>query len=181
MDLFGHLSTVNSICIFVLLILVFFNRKHIFVNDAKGGTNYFVLWLVATLFSTFYMPIDGDVYNGYYSYQEYLSSGMQYHMEAIYFWLMDHLPHNFYLYRFVIWGTASLFLVLTFKRLNCQSQLATLIFISSCLLICYYYMRNVLGFSILYYVVACICTYQRTSVGKLILDSFIYVLLLLEL
>ena len=178
MDLFSKVTIVNNVCIVALLVFVFINRKHIFKNNASGGTNYFQLWLLATLFSMFYMPVDGDVYNGYVSYNDYVISGVRYHMEDIYFWLMDHLPHNFYIYRFVIWGTASLFMVLTFKRLDCQSPFAMLVFISSCLIVCYYYLRNVLGFSILYYVVACICTYNKTTTARLMVDFVKYGLLL---
>lgn len=178
MDLIGHLDVVNSICIIVLWVLVFINRNHIFKDNSTGGTNYFVLWLIATLFSMFYMPVDGDVYTGYQFYYEYLASGNRHHMEDIYFWLMDHLPHNFYLYRFVIWGTASFFLVQTFKKLNCQSPLSTLVFVSSCLIICYYYLRNVLGFCILYYVVACICTEERSKGSRILFRYLWYALLL---
>lgn len=166
MNLFANYSIVNNICIGVLCFFIFLNKGHIFKNKATGGTNFFFLWLLATLFSTFYMPVNGDVYNGYQSYYDYLATGNQYHMEPFYFWLIDHLPQNYYLYRFVIWGTASLFLVLTFKKLNCQSQLATLVFISSCLIVCYYYLRNVLGFSILYYVVASLFSPHQQSKAK---------------
>lgn len=178
MDIFSNLSLVNTICIGVLWGVAFVNRNHIIRNNSAGGTSYFSLWLTATLFSVFYMPVDGDVYNGYLSYHEYVASGVQYHMEPIYFWLIDHLPHNFYIYRFVIWGTASLFMVMTFKKLNCQSPLAMLVFISSCLIVCYYYLRNVLGFSILYYVVASICMYKKEKHKRPVWDYIIYALLL---
>lgn len=150
------------------------NRRSLFSNNSKKGTGYFVLWAFLSLFSVFYIPLDGDNYTDIALYNNYISNGVEHHLEPLYFWIMSVLPHSFFLYRFVVWGTAALFVVLTFKQLGIESQFSTIVFTLVCLLPCFYYLRNALGFSILYYVVTCILTHRKGPIGMRIRNYCIW-------
>ena len=178
MNLSSQYIYVNYFCILLLFIVVWYNRRFIFRNYSRGGSGYVLLWGVLTFFSVFYIPFEGDSYNTMYTYYEYIRSGEEYHLEQIYFWLMEVLPNNYFIWRFVVWGIASYFTVLTFKKLKCESQLATLVFISCTLITCFYYLRNCLGLSILYYVTASIATYEFKEIKSLLFDVIEYVTLI---
>lgn len=122
-----------------------YDRKTLFHNRPKRGNGYFVLWLFTTVFCT-YFAWGWD----YLLYQKLLISGND-HIEPVYHWLYTAVNKNYLVWRCVVWGLSSLFLVLTLKRLKCDIRLASALFILLPLIQIYYVTRNTLGLSILLY------------------------------
>ena len=134
----------NSMMIFMLVALIFYYRKSIFSIEPERKYGLHVLWLVLTLFSVFYQPEVGDSASTVDLYNNYIHGKVEYHLEPFYFRLMDILPESYYLWRFVIWGAASLFTCLTIKRIGINVNFASVIFVTTCLLPIFYYVRNIL-------------------------------------
>ena len=141
---------INTALLVCMWVLVFINKDFLFSNSKKGGTNYFVFWLFVTIFAIFYCPYGGDTYNGNLDLIEYAKYGSKGHYEDLYYIPINFLPNNYQLWRGCIWGLASLFVVKSYKRLNCSSQYATVIFLLVTLVQCFYYLRNSLAFSTLF-------------------------------
>jgi len=157
--------------------MVFINYGNIFVNKNKGGTGYFVFWLFITVFAMFYCPEYGDSFNGAIDLTEYASTGKTGHYESLYYLPIRFLPHNYYVWRFCVWGLAALLLVLCYKALNCPSQYVTVVFLTTTLLPCFYYLRNSLGFALLY--LATILILKETQDGKLTTKTIVMSAILL--
>ena len=151
---------VNSLLIIILMVVLLLYRRSLFSNEKHSRIGFFVMWAVLTLFSVFYIVEGGDNYSLYLNYENYMQSGTEHHLETLYFRIADIIPNNYYLYRFVIWGLASLFLVLTCKQLNSDSNLGICVMICVCLMPCFYYLRNSLGICMVFYVVARITTFK---------------------
>ena len=54
--------------------------------------------------------------------------GQSIHVEPFYYWLINFLPHNYYIWRCIVWGTAAILLIATFKRLGINATSAGLLF-----------------------------------------------------
>ena len=150
-------------CLIVLNLLVFINLRSVIYNKKGIYTNYCVLWLFITAFSLYYRPLDGDFWS---SLNDFIGQGNLYseHMETIYLWLKDLLDSNYLLWRFIVWGLAAVWLVLIFKKLDIHPAIATVCFLVFGLLNSFYYMRNSLGFGILYFSIAYYTINSRINV-----------------
>ena len=171
-------SIVNSILILLLATFILFNYRSFFSNKISSDRHFLLMWIVLTVFSVFYMPEGGDNQRLYEIYDSYIRSGIEHHLEPFYFRLIDILPHNYYLFRFIIWGLASLFLVLTCKKLRLDSVFSTCVVVCVGLITCYYYLRNVLGICILFYVLSRFISFKRTGPNNLLFEFFLEIGLL---
>lgn len=139
----------NTLLCIGIVIMVCYNYGNIY-GKSKGGTGYFAFWMFITVFSMFYCPEYGDSFKGAIDLEEYASTGNTGHYEYIYYLPLRFLPKNYYVWRFCVWGLASFLLISCYKVLKCPSQYATVIFLSITLIPCFYYLRNSLGFALLY-------------------------------
>ncbi len=133
----------------ILWFIVFlYSRKQIY--STKDNTrNYFFLGFITILFSTFGFN-SGDYLNYASLYENLVKSQFIIHVEPFYFWLCKVLPDNYFIWRFAIWGLATIFFIKTFKRTNCSPKFATLIFVLI-LMWTFNNLRNALGYSVLLY------------------------------
>lgn len=138
----------------ILWFIVFiYSRKQIY--SIKDSTrNYFFLGFITILFSTFGFN-SGDYLNYASLYEDLVKSQFIIHVEPFYFWLCKVLPDNYFIWRFAIWGLATIFFIQTFKRTNCSPKFATLIFV---LIVMWVFnnLRNALGYSVLLYGTTCL-------------------------
>lgn len=153
----------NTLLCVGIAIMVFANYNNVFRNKNTGGTGFFILWLFMTVFAMFYCPEYGDTYNGALDLSEYVANGTKGHYEDFYYLPLKFLPHNYYAWRFFVWGIAAFFLVMCYYKLHCSSQYATVIFLTITLIPCFYYLRNCLGFALLYYSVILLCGFSLKS------------------
>lgn len=133
----------------LLWLIAFF----IFLPSLKKFTkkgNAFFLWIFMSLYSTFEFT-GGDFMNYLEIYSlNLLSPNESIHLEDFYYWLMQILPPNYFLWRFCIWGLASFFWILTLKKLNQNIRFAGMVFL---LIVFFLFVgaRQALCFSVLYY------------------------------
>lgn len=143
-------SIQNVVCILLLLFMVLVNYKSLYYNNYRSKCGYLIFGLFITLFSVYYRPIGGDFWFSYEEFQKGDSLQIE-HMENIYVWLKKNLNYNYLLWRLIVWGSASIFIVTSFKKIKIDSSLAIVVFLTFALVQCFYYLRNSLAFSILYF------------------------------
>ena len=147
--------TISQVLFNVLLWLIVFlySRKQIYTQK-DTSRNYFFLGFITILFSTFGFN-SGDFLHYKELYEDLIKSQFIIHVEPFYFWLCKALPDNYFIWRFAIWGLATIFFIKTFKRVNCSPQFATLIFVLI-LMWTFNNLRNALGYSVLLYGTTCL-------------------------
>ena len=129
--------------IFCLIVFIIY-RQDFFKNIKKYNNSYFFLWIFITIFCTWF-----SWGHDYYNYKELLQ--YQTHVEQVYVTLFNLINQNYLLWRFIVWGLSSLFVIFTFRNLNTTVGLASILFILLPLLQFYCVTRNSLSLSILFY------------------------------
>lgn len=140
----------DSLCLTACYILIIANFNSLSSEEKNIFNSFLPFGIFITLFSIYYRPLDGDFW---FSLEEFSERGDLYkeHMEPVFVWLRDVLNYDYILWRYIVWGTASFFICLIFKRIKIEPSLATAVFLAIALIPCFYYLRNSLGFSVLYY------------------------------
>lgn len=116
----GQLVLIN---IFLWFILILSYRRGYTCCGNKGTRGYGLLFIMMTLFST-YAFCAADTYHYHEIYNRMQTVNGPVHVEQVYFWLLKVLPKDYYLWRLIIWGLASLCLILTYKRYKLNPQVA---------------------------------------------------------
>ncbi len=119
----GQLVLIN---IFLWFILILSYRRDFVTCVNKGVHSYGFLFIMVTLFST-YAFCSADTYHYHDIYNRMHVVNGPIHVEKVYFWLLSILPRNYYIWRLIIWGLASFFLILTFKRYKLNQGVTALI------------------------------------------------------
>ena len=81
----------------------------------NSNVSYRIILLCMVLYTTFGFA-EPDTYHYHDIYDFMLKNNRKVHVEDVYFWLLTVLPHNYYLWRFIIWGTASYIFVFLAKH-----------------------------------------------------------------
>lgn len=109
----GKLSLIN-LAIWIILVLTFKNYNSIRTISNKRHWKSF-LFICVVLFCTFGYS-EADTYHYMPIYENMVLYGKKIHVEDFYFLLTQILPHNYYLWRFTIWGGAfCVFLIISNK------------------------------------------------------------------
>ena len=151
--------TVEQFFFDVVLWLVFLatNARYLIPNSRcvvayRQDKNYAPMFLFLLLFCTFAF-IGGDYFNyqSLYKTNTSLSAGASgQHIEAFYMWLVEVLPTNFFVWRFVVWGLASALMVATYKRFEVPAKVASIVFLLV-ISVVFASFRNTLGFVTLFF------------------------------
>ena len=114
---------VASNILIVLLVFLMMRRSLISPRSIHSPYRFFVILLLFTfvLFSFW-----GSDWFHYRTAFLDLRLGYAGHIENIYVWISQHLAYDYLSFRFVIWGTALILLLLTLKRLSINYNLALL-------------------------------------------------------
>ena len=153
---------------YVLLYISYSKRDYYF-----DSVSYLPLLLVGCLFCTF-DSLSGDFIHYWEAYEEitrsHLADG---HMEPFYIWLINNLPCNYFLWRFIVWGSAFLITILSFRFLDLHPSFSTLVFT---LILALYFPnpRQSLGCVILYFGFINIMNDNSIRLEKLILGLFLF-------
>ena len=116
----------TAICFSFWILILFFYRKTYFLNS-KGNINWTAFGIIVTLFSVFALgEWDTYYYHGLYDKMVFLNR--KYHVEDFYFWLIQKIPFNYYVWRLVIWGSAVLLMIWTFKLNRLKNECIGLVF-----------------------------------------------------
>lgn len=119
----GQLAIFN----FLIWLIMIIKYKTEFVNQTRLSFHYVFLYIMIVLFATFGFS-EADTYHYHSIYDEMIKFRTAVHVEPVYYWLIEHIPHNYYLWRFIVWGSAAVLLVTTFKRLELNASSVGLIF-----------------------------------------------------
>ena len=146
--------TVSTIDILFNVIIWFFlflltNRQIKTTYNNQQQNIYFIGGCLIIIYSTFGFN-SGDFRHYAELYNDLVKSQFIVHVEPFYFWLCKILPNDYYLWRLMIWGSATIFLIKTFKRINTNPQFALLIF-TLILMMYFHNPRQTLGYTVLYY------------------------------
>ena len=119
----GQLAIFN----FLIWLILIIRYKAGFGSQTRFSFHYAFLCIMIVLFATFGFS-EADTYHYHSIYDEMIKFRSAIHVEPIYYWLIEHIPHNYYLWRFVIWGSAAVLLMATFKRLRLNALAVGLAF-----------------------------------------------------
>ncbi len=121
MNLYAQYSGKLGLICFVIYLWMLFRYRKAYFGTMSDSRNYgFILFLIV-LFSTFNF-VQYDTYHYAWSYDVMIKENNPRGVEVFYFWLVQVLPKSYLLWRFVIWGSAAVLIVLTAKRLNLNSE-----------------------------------------------------------
>ena len=157
-------ESINNICIYAKWLLILLNLYLFCKNKDSSGTGYFLLWLYVIVFCIFYIPKEGDVV-GYFSL--YKSHDKYGHLEPFYLWTINFIDQGFFVWRSFVWGSAMLFLILTFKLCKCSASVAAFSFLSFSLVQNFYYLRNSLAFAVLFFAASLIMYIENSALVSL--------------
>lgn len=119
----GKLTLIN---LFLWFILVYVYRSEYFRTNNRPE-KYGLIGFIAILFSTFAFS-EADTYHYEYIYDKMVLYNVRVHIEEFYFWLVQVLPKNYYIWRLAIWGSAALIYIKVCKVNNLDSRIVGLIF-----------------------------------------------------
>lgn len=104
------------VTIFFITIMVF---KYLqgYRRPLNTDSSYMPIFILMTLISVFAFT-EYDTYHYHTTYDIMTEYHEAEHVEEYYFWLTEVLPNSYYIWRFVIWGGASLFFVWALKLLK---------------------------------------------------------------
>lgn len=148
-------------CNFFWLIAFFIYLPSIKRKSTTG--KYFFLWLFITIYSTFEFT-GGDFFNYLTIYNRNVSTSYErIHLETFYYWLIQILPSDYFVWRFTVWGLAGFFWIQAIKNLKQNVQFAGLMFL---LIVFFLFVggRQALCLSVLYYALT---IYHKKGVYKL--------------
>lgn len=109
----------------IFLFMLFRYRSGLNFQYAATSKEYYILWLLTSLYSTFGF-LEPDTYHYHAIYDYLLDSDKSFHVEDVYFYLAKFIPRSYYLWRFIIWGGASAIMVILLKQLNISPRIAGL-------------------------------------------------------
>ena len=150
----------------VLLFAVFLLQKRALrfpfnVSKSKRVISIIVMFVFA-LFSFW----GQDWFHYFEAYSE-LYDGNPGHMEDVYVWIAQHLSVDYISFRFAVWGTGLIFLLLTIERLPLKKDLV-LLFFGSIWIIWFSYARVSLGLSLGFWGLAVLYNPYRNKLFSMI-------------
>lgn len=119
----GKLAILNLI---LWLIFVIIYRAEFF-RHTNRSMNYAFIGIIVTIFATFGFS-EADTYHYHRIYDEMLKFSEAIHVEDFYYWLIKVLPHNYYIWRLVVWGSATILMIAAFKRFDLNSRAVGFVF-----------------------------------------------------
>lgn len=95
--------------------------------------------------------------------------------EPFYEWLTYYTP-NYFIWRTIIWGLAVFLMIKTIKRLKVNYN-ATFIFLTLIYVLSFYKLRNVLGFSVMFWGLSLIISPDKKNRRLCIMSGILYIVL----
>ena len=146
-------SSIQYILNFILFLMLLFPYYKVYNStiptSIRLGQKPILFYSLILLFLSVFGFSDYDFWGcwkGYIYYKKYGHSGVY---EPFYEWLTDLTP-NYFIWRFIVWGVAVYLMVKTIYRLRANYS-ATFLFLTLLYAISFYKLRNVLGFSVMFW------------------------------
>ena len=121
MDLYSHYSGKLGLICFAIWVVMLIRGRRTFNGTSSQSNNYWFVFICMLLYSVLGF-LEWDSYHYYSLYNEVKSTGQRVHYEQVFVWLINTLPNSYFLFRFAVWGLASLLIILSFKRLKLNAN-----------------------------------------------------------
>lgn len=129
MNIWDYNFNYNGQAIFFNLFLFFvalWKYKAEYTGGIRTKGSYLFLYFLLVLFGT-YAYGEADFYHYQFHYDMMKHYNNESLAEPIYFWIAQTLPDNYFIWRFSIWGSAALLMVLALKKLGVCASYAGLL------------------------------------------------------
>lgn len=140
--------------------LLFLFLSYTVLDVYKGGQrlwyprsqeqSYYRLTCALLILYCVFAYVDGDFYHYYEAFDKIKRTGFNTNFEPVHFEIIKALPANYYLWRLIIWGVASVLTLKAIKKLGLDIKIATC-FIALIYLSYFSVMRGTLGISIMFF------------------------------
>ena len=131
LDYTQYNSSLGLVCLFIYIMMLA-KSWPVYKSYTGHSNNYTFAFLGILLYSVLGF-LEWDTYHYYIMYEDMVNGYFSIHVEEIYFWLIKALPHNYLLWRLCIWGTATILMIWSAKKLKLNSN--TFCFIAAALFI----------------------------------------------
>ncbi len=109
-----------------IVLLLTFGKGNRYPYTNRKSNILLGVFLIA-LFSVF-SYIDGDFFNYKLIYND-VASGISWHFEEVYFWIINNVAKSYFDFRVIVWGGATLLLFWAYRRVSESVPLALFIFV----------------------------------------------------
>lgn len=112
--------------LFDLFLLIFALCKYrgAYAGKMTTSNNYVLVFLLLVVYATFAYG-EADFYHYQFHYDMMKHYGMM-SLEPVYLWIAQTLPDNYYIWRFSVWASAALFMILSLKNVKVNANCAGL-------------------------------------------------------
>ena len=121
MNVYSHYNGQLGLICFAIYLVMLIRGRRTFPGTISQSRNYWFVFFGMALYSVLGF-LEPDTYHYHRVYQEMMTSGFQVYMETFYYWLAMHLPDSYLLWRFAVWGTACVLMVLSAKLLGLNAH-----------------------------------------------------------
>lgn len=118
-DYDGHAIVLNLLLFFIAIL----KYKSVYEGNVRSKGNYGYVYLLLISFSTFAYA-EADFYHYQFHYDMMKHYNVESLAEPVYLWITQHLPDNYFLWRFSIWGSAALLMILSLKKVGVYASFA---------------------------------------------------------
>lgn len=108
-----------------LLILALYKYKGVYAGKMTTSNNYLLVFLLLVAYATFAYG-EADFYHYQFHYDMMKHYGMKSLAEPVYLWIAQTLPDNYYIWRFSVWASAALLMILSLKNVKVNANCAGL-------------------------------------------------------
>lgn len=148
-----NLLTYLLLCI--IYVMPLYRRSGLLYKQRiSNGLNFTFYFIVAALFCIFSFT-SGDFVNYYYPFRNTVVLHTSAHFEPPYVWIINHITHNYLIWRAVVWGSATLITLLALRRMRLRA-IPTYAAFTIFYLTTLYVMRGNLGTALMLYGLAII-------------------------
>lgn len=141
--------------IFIFLIIVIYSLPSVYTSGGKmllgkrKQFGYLFFFVFVVIFSVFGYA-DWDFYGYQQIFNNIKKTGDDIYLEPIYIWIIKNISSNYYWWRLIVWGSATLFTLLCIRRLKLDVKVSLCIFSLFYLVSAFFYLRVSLGLSIMF-------------------------------
>lgn len=141
-----------NIFLFILMLYTFptvYRQGGTYNRTYSESFDYIIMGSLMILYCTFGYA-DNDFYHYDWLFRKIDLIGLNKHFEPIYFWIKTHIANDYLMWRFIVWGSASVLILGTIKRLDLDIKVANC-FLALMYVITLSVMRGNLGIAIMFF------------------------------
>lgn len=120
LDYTQYNGSLGLICLFIYILML--AKSWPVYKSHTGYSNNYTFAFLGILLYCILGFLEWDTYHYYRIYEEMVKGYFSVHVEEIYFRLIKSLPHSYLLWRLCIWGTATILMIWSAKKLKLNSN-----------------------------------------------------------